>query len=300
MTNRSDIEALEKLLEDDELEKLEELADEFNIFTALGVVHSEIRHSNFLSWLLNPAESHGLGDYFLAAFLKKLTLKASSLGIEGPSLFDIDSWNLDDAEVLREWRSIDILIRSDDHQFVCALENKVHSGEGADQLARYRATVKAEFATYSHLFAYLTVEGATPSEEDYVPFSYEEIASLVDTVIERKKDKLGSEILAFISHYKEMLRRYIVEDSEIQKICTRIYRRHKKALDLIFEYKPDKVSQTYEWLVDIIEHDPELILEDSSKSSIRFLPREWDFIPKEGEGWGRSNRILLFEFKNTP
>ena len=300
MSKQMEIEALQSFLEDHDLETLEELADEFNILTALGAVHSEIRHSNFLAWLLSPAESHGLGDYFLAAFLKELTRKASVLGTEAPSLFDIDSSNLDDAEVLREWRNIDILIRSDDHRFVCALENKVRSGEGVDQLARYKSIVRAEFPSYRQLFAYLTVEGATPSEADYVALSYGEIASLVDTLMERKKDKLGSEILTFISHYKEMLRRYIVEDSEIQDICNRIYKTHKKALDLIFEYKPDRQSEIYDYLVDLISQDPALILDDSSKSSIRFLPSDWDFIPRAGEGWTSTSRIVLFEFKNSP
>ena len=42
------------LLDNKDLERLEELLQEFNIFSALGVVNSELRHSNFLSWLLNP------------------------------------------------------------------------------------------------------------------------------------------------------------------------------------------------------------------------------------------------------
>jgi hypothetical protein len=34
----------------------------------------EIRHSNFLAWLLNPNESHGIGDLFLTQFLRDIVL----------------------------------------------------------------------------------------------------------------------------------------------------------------------------------------------------------------------------------
>ena len=39
-----------------------------NIFEAVGLDRQEIRHSNFLAFLLRPQESHGLSD----AFLKRL------------------------------------------------------------------------------------------------------------------------------------------------------------------------------------------------------------------------------------
>jgi hypothetical protein len=43
-----------------------------NIFEAAGMHRQEIRHSNFLAFLLRPQETHGLG----AEFLRRLVLKA--------------------------------------------------------------------------------------------------------------------------------------------------------------------------------------------------------------------------------
>ena len=87
VNGESEREILEQFIhENADLEKLEEIIDKFNIFTALGVVNNEIRHSNFLSWLLSPNESHGLGDYFLALFLRRVSLKASSPGTQAPSI----------------------------------------------------------------------------------------------------------------------------------------------------------------------------------------------------------------------
>ena len=91
-----------------------------------------------------------------------------------------------------------------------------------------------------------------------------------------------------------------MENSEIQEICRKIYNGHKKALDLIFEYKPDLLMEIQECLIEIIKNDSDLILDFSSKSYIRFITKKLDFIPKIGEGWTKSKRILLFEFKNNP
>jgi len=145
---------------------------------------------------------------------------------------------------------------------------------------------------------YLTIEGEIPTEAEYIPLSYSDIVILVENLLSSKKDKLSYEILTFISQYKEIIRRYIMKDSEIQEICEKIYKKHKKAIDLIFEYKPDKLQEIYDCLVNIVDKDNDLILDDSSKSYIRFIPKDLDFIPKKGEGWTKTKRILLFQINN--
>src|SRR5690606_12205461 len=71
-----DLQALEAFVVDnDALLELEARIGRFNIFDALGIVRTEIRHSNFLAWLLDPAESHGLGGLFLNAVLMDLLRK---------------------------------------------------------------------------------------------------------------------------------------------------------------------------------------------------------------------------------
>jgi hypothetical protein len=42
------------IVDNPELERLEDLLSEFNLFEALGAVRQEIRHSDFLSYLLDP------------------------------------------------------------------------------------------------------------------------------------------------------------------------------------------------------------------------------------------------------
>ena len=53
------------LLNDVDFDKLDLGLKNPNIFSILRITRNEIRHSNFLSWLLNPKGSHGLDDLFL-------------------------------------------------------------------------------------------------------------------------------------------------------------------------------------------------------------------------------------------
>lgn len=300
MVNKSDKDLLEEfIINNKNLEHLEDIVNDFNIFTSLNLINNEIRHSNFLSWIMNPKENHNLKDYFLSSLLKVISMRASSSGINAPSIFDIDNWNFTETEVLREWRNIDILIKDDNHKLICVIENKIYSKEHSEQLRRYKEIVEVEYPDYQKMFVYLTIEGDEASEDDYLSINYHDIIKIISHIIENKSTSIGQEVLIFISHYREMFRRYIMENSEIQEICRKIYKKHKKALDLIFEYKPDLLMEINECLTEIIKNDPDLILDFSSKSYIRFITKKLDFIPRRGEGWTKSERILLFEFKNN-
>jgi hypothetical protein len=280
-----------------ELEELEEKINYFNIFKALDLPRNEVRHSRFLSWLLRPNETHGLGQYFLRIFLKRVSIDAQNK--TAPTVFDIDSADFDDAEVFIEKEHIDVLIVSPNNRIVVAIENKVDSGEHSDQLKRYRTIIERDYASYKHLFVFLTVEGDIPSDENYVRISYSEIVELIDQLISAQGKKASNEILTFIMHYREMLRREIMGNSEIEELCRRIYKRHKKALDLIYENMEDKQSLIYEILMDTLQNNKEIIIDYSSKAYIRFLSKSMDIVPKKGKGWVESNRVLLLEFLNV-
>ena len=88
-------------------------------------------------------------------------------------------------------------------------------------------------------------------------------------------------------------------NSEIEKICKQIYKKHKDALDLIFEFKPDIQSDISDYLQSLIKSEPSLILDSYGKSVIRFTSENIDKVmPKISEGWTKSNRLILFEFNN--
>ena len=83
------IKALEELLLDEDFIILISKIGRLNVFNALQLQNQEIRHSNFLAWLLNPNESHKLGDAFLKELLQ-IVLKEYSKNPEITiKLFDI-------------------------------------------------------------------------------------------------------------------------------------------------------------------------------------------------------------------
>ncbi len=294
---KSNVELLQKfLLNNKELEELEEIINDFNVFTALGVVREELRHSTFLAWLLNPSDTHGLGDYFLKSFLK---LAINRANLQSPSIFEMDSWDLGETNVQTEWEHIDIFMRNDMHQFVCVIENKIDSPEHSNQLTRYKELVERELGNHAKIFVYLTIEGDKPSEStEYLSMNYRDIDGLVSQLLERKRDKTSSEIIMFIEHYREMVRRYIVKESRVQDLCQKIYESHPKAIDLILEHKPDKQAVIRDTLKTLIESDPTFNRDKVSKSLIYFMPRSIDFIPKEGTELD-SKRILYVEIYNV-
>ena len=97
------------IIDNQDLDSLESKLSGFNIFEAIGVVRQEIRHSNFIAFLLDPFENHRLGDLFLKKLLICVFLKR-----ENPPLspIGIDIADFEDVEIRREWRNIDILIYS--------------------------------------------------------------------------------------------------------------------------------------------------------------------------------------------
>ncbi len=288
------------ILNNPQLEKLEGMLSDFNLFETLNLTNTEIRHSNVLSWLLNPNENHGLGNYFLNLFLKNFVSENKSI-IESINVFDIEMLNYQDVEVQREWRSIDILIiiKEADKDIVIAIENKIKSTEHSDQLKRYRLIIEKEYPDCQKLFVYLTPETTIPSDENWVNFNYGTISELIDTIIKYKRDQLNQNILNFIDQYNTILKRYLVGNSEIEIICKQLYKKHKDALDMIFQFKPDITSEISDYIQSLIVTTDKIILDSSGKTVIRFSTKAIDDkIPKISEGWLKSKRFMAYEFYN--
>lgn len=98
------------LVDNRELELLDARLARFNLFNVLKIQKAEIRHSNVLAWLLTPGETHGLGDKFLRRFLSQLLMEKEVDVTLTPT--QVELMNLNDVEVDREWRNIDLLVRA--------------------------------------------------------------------------------------------------------------------------------------------------------------------------------------------
>jgi len=296
----NDKETLEKfILNNKELEKLESLLAQFNVFETLNIVNAEIRHSSVLAWLLNPNANHGCGDYFVKLFLKYTFSTNKDYLKSKLTIFDLEKFDYSDLEIRREWNNIDILIISEKNKFIVVIENKISSAEHSNQLTRYFEIIEKNFPSYEKIFVYLTPEGEIGTDEHWLTFDYAVILNILNDLIEYKRSSLSEQILSFLKQYSTIIRRYVVSNPEIEHICRDIYKKHKTALDIIFQYKPDIEYEVSKIVRDIIASKSELMLDSAGKTVIRFTTKAMDdAIPKSGSGWTSSGRILLFEFAN--
>jgi hypothetical protein len=281
----------------DDLERLELSLRRFNLFEALKLVWHEVRHSDFLGYLLDPQQNHGLSDRFLKAMLQSAVKGRANSSV---TPIDIDVWNLTSAEVHREWQNIDIFVRDDTNRLAVIVENKVQSEEHSNQLARYYEVVAKECAGWKIVAVYLTREGDSPSDERFIAYGYSQVCDLIEKLVRLNGPMLDNGVRIVIGHYAEMLRRHIVTESEISELCRRIYAKHKQALDLIYEHRPDRQQMIRQLLEGWIDQNPDLERDHCTKAYIRFIPKILDFaLLKQGSGWTPSGRMLLFEVVNT-
>lgn len=287
------------VIENRELRELERATARFNVFEAMGAVRQELRHSDFLAFLLSPQESHGFGDAFLTRFLQRVLLDGQR--DSGVSPVHLDSWDLSSAAVRREWHQIDILVADRRNRLIVAIENKIDSSEHSNQLQRAWAHVtQDEFKGWMALGILLAPSTPAPSEEHHLPASYAQVAQVVEGLLSDVGVRIDPAVQVALDHYVGLLRRHIMSDSEIAELCRLIYQKHRVALDLIFEHRPDLQAEIRPLIERLVGETSGLVRDDSTKSEIRFAAEEWD-IPalRQGSGWTTSGRILLFDVSNS-
>ncbi len=300
---------LEALIMDPDLEALEAQLGPFNIFEAIGMETQEIRHSNFLAFLLDPSQNHGLGDTFLKRFLQRALVDASNTLIPITPI-DVDLWSFDQMIVQREPLNIDILLVDEANELAVIIENKIGTGEHSGQLSRYYDSVRRHYPGCRKIIGlYLTPKGEIPFDETdkrrYLTMNYGQVHTLLEDLIKSRNSVLGPDVSVTIRHYIQLLRRHVVGDPDIDALCRRIYQAHKRALDLIYKYRPDLQKTIQELLIDLIQEQesPSLIRYPPTESLILFMPKEWDVPTLKGERDSTySDRVLLFQFqfRNEP
>lgn len=234
--NVSDEQALQNLLLDINcLNELLPWTEKFNLFDVLKISRAEIRHSNMLAWLLDANENHGLGDEFFKGVVQRLieNNSESKYNVFKVLLLDFFSFS-----VYREWKGIDLLLVSDTEKTLIAIENKVGSHEHSDQLNRYRETLSEIYPKYTQILVFLTPEGEAPSDsENWDTLTYTDVVEVLEDIY--RHNELAPDVDLIIRNYMEVIRRDIVDDQQLIDICNKIYNKHKKAFDLIYDNRTD-------------------------------------------------------------
>ena len=150
--------------------------------------------------------------------------------------------------VQREWYNevegktgyLDILILNARAAFACAIENKILAGEHGEQLTRYRQALERRYGAYRRSYLFLSPQGTPPvrTEERSIwkPVDYETVLRLVERTNRSSADRQDQGVAAFLQQYATTLRRRIVPDTSLKRLATRLYLRHREAIDLINRY----------------------------------------------------------------
>lgn len=296
-------EALQALVLDEDLERLEDLLAEFNLFDVLKIERRELQHSALLAWLLDPRGSHGLRDYFLRRFLSEAAAEGRERGTTDVTPLDVDGWELGDVKVATERHNIDILLIDEADEFVCLIENKIGAVEHSDQLARYLITVESEYEGLSPFPIFLTPDGMEPEAEGdaerWAPLDYGKVADLIDRTLETRGSTISGSVADFLRQYARTLRRHVLDTTDnIDELALQIYNNHRAAIDLINNAKPALEGKGWDVVDTTIEqYAPSLKPDVHSKSYHRYYAPELEAIAdlREGSGWTKSGRVLLFE-----
>lgn len=292
MTENDIREKYRDLINDIDFDKLELGLKTPNIFQILSVARTEIRHSNFLGWLLDPNGNHGLGKLFLIKFLRGISTSDIATELDE---FDIEELNFNNVEIRREWKNIDLLLIFD--TLVICIENKIDSKDHSNQLAKYREIVYENFKERKKVFVYLTPTGEVPTTqaelEYYALYSYQEIIEQSERILKIHGNSLNSGVSHYISDYLRTIKRELMKNDELNELADKIYKNHRELIDFVFEHKSDISSELYPVFVNKIVESG-WIMGSKNKGYARFLtPKLYEIIPNQGQGWPEKENFLF-------
>jgi PD-(D/E)XK nuclease superfamily len=220
MTAMSDEEAARQLeMASAEIHRLGEMLSTLNLFRAAGMSWSELRHSNFLAFLLSPIESHRLGDKFLKRFLHHVLVEHRGRTDLSPEV--LSSWSVGDTQVYREWKHIDILLLNFRLGLAVIIENKTGSPEHDDQLKRYRELIALQSPrTPKVLGLFLSPARTAPSDKQYLPISYRTVLRALEDVRQMPEVSSGfSDLNVILRHYSQLIEEDFMEQPQAATIA---------------------------------------------------------------------------------
>ena len=290
MTTNQLEKAYSNLILDTNFIKLELLYQKPNIFSALKLVHHEIRHSNFLGWLLDPNQTHGLGTKFLKLVLSDILHDER---VNSISVTSIGKLNFGKTIVYREWKNIDILIKIDD--LIIVIENKVWSGESKHQLKKYKDTITNEFGNSKQVFVFLTPSGLESSmNNEFVNYSYKRIIWILEVITSAYKEAISPSVMVYLKDYIDTLKTQFMSNGEINVLARQVYLNHKDLFNFILSHTPNPLKEFQDYFTNKVKEN-RWQLKTCQKHFVRFLtPKLNGIIPNNSSAW--KGEAFLFEF----
>lgn len=251
------------LVRDPDFLRLGSLYKRTNLFELLAVSHTEMWHSAFIKWLLDPESSMGLGDFPLKRFLFTV-LDAGSAEGAAPELElgvgELEDMDLRDMAFETEFTSPSLLTdkggkgridvyglceevryasSSDQTALRLIIENKVKSIERDNQTESYYRWAQRSAVNFDHdVFVFLTPdESQMPACNAFIQITYQDLCDDVLRPCLESPD-LSEESGYLLEQYLVNLGKPLKGDRVMalpnKEQCQRIYVRHQNVLDEIF------------------------------------------------------------------
>jgi len=297
---------LMNLLQSDDLLRIEDQLGSVNIFELVGMRNQEIKHSNFLKELLDPNSSLNIGDAILKRFIRKTLKKVAKEDLlNNLDPIDFELTDTSNIVVYREYRDIDLLIvnTAKSNPYCIAIENKTGSQESPHQLQKYRKILKEDYPNYKKLHIFLTPDGRKPKgDRNWIPTDFTQIVSGINYIID--SFSLSDEVNILLSHYKSLLEKFVTNDlGELEELANKIYLKHRRALDFIFDKRFDFISALSISLQNCIkELSKEMLVFPivHNKGYTRFVTQQMKDISSliKGNGW-KTDELILFELASS-
>lgn len=293
-------------INNDNIAKIEAYLNRFNPIRVMKMERMEIRHSRILGWLLNPIETHGLGDAFLKAFLAE-AFRGARL-TNKPSALDIMRADLSKADIRVEWNNIDIFVfcTQPNQNWAFIIENKFDSTQSENQLTKYRKKLSKHFQVNKtnaiSMGVFLTLWDEAPDDDEYVSINYESVFELLQNQLLLKKDSINRNAQNFIEQYLDVIGEATEmneDDVEMGKLAMELYREHRKVIDFIVENGSrtdfvfaveDLVGTKTESYVEFSVEGEKYIFFENWSEGFSFMPLNWY------KGFGKGD--YEFQFKD--
>ncbi len=198
---------LRKLIDDPRFREYhrDSLQREFNTFDVLRYADYEIRHSNVLAWLFQPAETHGINSRFLQWFVDHLNERLKEAkGV--PLKVNLEAANV---RVERELDYVDITIFFKKEQCLVAIENKTGpaSSDHFKQVRGYEETLRGKYKKHT-LKSVLLTTLPTESEDspNIVQVGWKSVHEAIGSLQKDGKFPPGG-VETFVQQYLELLER---------------------------------------------------------------------------------------------
>lgn len=253
--SESDLDIVKKFIFNDKIQKvIHEINDNFldlNILEITGMGTQEIKHSNILSWLLGDNE-HQFKYSIFNEFLKKIYIENECNNINLQNYMYLSK--KESLEIFREKDNIDILIIDKKNKKLFIFENKIFAAERKGevnidgQLEKYEKIINKKFNNdYEKYFIFLTPNLEDASRKNWLNASYEMIAEIIYNILKHKE--ITIKIRLILESYLDSLKNNkIIKDKKMEDLCKEIWKNedYKRALDIIFDNKPNKSELVFE------------------------------------------------------